>query len=101
MIDAIEDPVVRWVFEAQVDEESYHGMTGRYVVTKYCQTQHQQDEAAWAAQTTWRLLGEAAVDLAKFIKDGAYVPRPAITEHPAVTPPAKRVPRPLDRPADD
>jgi hypothetical protein len=101
MIDSIEDPIVRWVFEAQVDEEAYHGMTGRYVVTKYCQTQHQQDEAAWAAQTTWRLLGEAAVDLAKFIKDGAYVPRPAIAEHPAVTPPAKRVPRPLDQPADD
>ena len=62
-IKVIEDPIVRWVFEAQWDEESFHGMTGRYVVTKYCQSQLQQDEAAWAAQTTWRLLGTAADDL--------------------------------------
>ena len=96
-IDGIEDPIVRWVFEAQVDEEAYHGMTGRYVITKYCQTQAQQDEAAWAAQTTWRLLGEAAVDLAKFVKDGAFVPRPPLAEHPEVSLPKKLVPRTLDQ----
>ena len=77
-IKVIEDPIVRWVFEAQWDEESFHGMTGRYVVTKYCQSQLQQDEAAWAAQTTWRLLGTAADDLVKFIKEGEVTPRPEI-----------------------
>jgi hypothetical protein len=77
-IKVIEDPIVRWVFEAQWDEESFHGMTGRYVVTKYCQSQLQQDEAAWAAQTTWRLLGTAADDLIKFIKEGEVTPRPEI-----------------------
>jgi hypothetical protein len=50
-------------------------MTGRYVTTKYCQSQAQQDEAAWAAQTTWRLLGDAAGDLATFIKEGETVDR--------------------------
>jgi len=95
-IDAIDDPVVRWAFEAQTEEEAFHGMTGRYVVTKYCQTAHQQDEAAWAAQTTWRLLAEASVDLAKFVMDGQTVERPPIAAHPAVSPPAKRVPRTLD-----
>ena len=53
-------------------------MTGRYVVTKYCQSQLQQDEAAWAAQTTWRLLSTAADDLVKFIKEGEVTPRPEI-----------------------
>lgn len=77
-IKVIEDPIVRWVFEAQWDEESFHGMTGRYVVTKYCQSQLQQDEAAWAAQTTWRLLSTAADDLVKFIKEGEVTPRPEI-----------------------
>jgi hypothetical protein len=77
-IKVIEDPIVRWVFEAQWDEESFHGMTGRYVVTKYCQSQLQQDEAAWAAQTTWRLLSTAADDLIKFIKEGEVTPRPEI-----------------------
>jgi hypothetical protein len=77
-IEVIQDPIVRWVFEAQWDEESFHGMTGRYVVTKYCQTQLQQDEAAWAAQTTWRLLSTAADDLIKFIKEGEVTPRPEI-----------------------
>src|ERR1700730_6558399 len=74
-IEVIRDPIVRWVFEAQWEEESFHGMTGRYVTTKYCQSQAQQDEAAWAAQTTWRLLGDAAGDLATFIKEGETVQR--------------------------
>ncbi len=97
-VDVIKDPVVRWVFEAQLDEEHFHGMSGRYVITKYCQTQAQQDEAAWAAQTTWRLLAEGVGDLAKFVKEGAFVPRPALAAHPAVAAPKKRLPRALDRP---
>ncbi|MEA2626332.1 MAG: hypothetical protein QOD06_2377 [Candidatus Binatota bacterium] len=92
-IAAIEDPIVRWVFEAQEDEESFHGMTGRYVVTKYCQTQLQQDEAAWAAQTTWKLLGQAAVDLAQFVKEGESMERPPLEQHPAFAPPAKPLPK--------
>jgi hypothetical protein len=86
-IKVIEDPIVRWVFEAQWDEESFHGMTGRYVVSKYCQTQLQQDEAAWAAQTTWRLLSTAADDLVKFIKEGEIKPRPQIKSDPAMLKP--------------
>ena len=88
-IEVIKDPIVRWVFEAQWDEEAFHGMMGRYVVTKYCQSQVQQDEAAWAAQTTWRLLGEAAIDLNKFIKDGDVTPRPAIKNDPALRKPRR------------
>lgn len=97
-IDVIQDPVVRWVFEAQWDEESFHGMSGKYVITKYCQTKAQQDEAAWAAHTTWRLLGEAVNDLAKFIVDGEFIPRPPLEEHPAVEQPKRLVPRTFDRP---
>jgi hypothetical protein len=88
-IEVIKDPIVRWVFEAQWDEEAFHGMMGRYVVTKYCQSQVQQDEAAWAAQTTWRLLGEAAIDLNKFIRDGDVTPRPAIKNDLALRKPRR------------
>ncbi len=95
-IEVVQDPVVRWVFEAQWDEESFHGTCGRYVISKYCQTQAQQDEAAWAAQTTWRLLGEAVSDLAKFVKDGEFVPRPSLAEYSA-TAPAKPKARTFDR----
>ena len=98
-IDVVQDPVVRHVFEAQWDEEHFHGMAGRYVVTKYCQTQALQDEAAWAAQTTWRLLGDGVGDLAKFVRDGAFVERPALAEHPVLTESGRRVPRTLDRSA--
>ena len=97
-IDVIEDPVVRWVFEAQIDEEHFHGTSGRYVISKYCQTAAQQDEASWAAHTTWRLLAEGVTDLAKFVADGAFVPRPPLAEHPAVVTPTKVLPRTLDRP---
>ena len=100
-IDAIKDPIVRFVFEAQIDEEAFHGMTGRYVVTKYFQTAAQQDEAAWAAQTTWRILGEAAVDLAKFVKDGDATERPALDAHPAVVLPNRPIPRRLDSGTDE
>lgn len=99
-IEVVRDPVVRHVFEAQWDEEHFHGMSGRYVVTKYCQTQPLQDEAAWAAQTTWRLLGDGVGDLAKFVKDGAFVSRPALAEHPVLAESGRRVPRTLDHPED-
>src|SRR5262249_40638385 len=94
-IEGIQDRVVRHVLEAQWDEEHFHGMSGRYVITKYCQTQPQQDEAAWAAQTTCRLLGEGVGDLAKFVKDGAFVPRPEFEEHPAVAMSPRPAPRAL------
>ncbi|MGD9764004.1 MAG: hypothetical protein AB7V27_09845 [Candidatus Binatia bacterium] len=96
-MDVIEDPVIRWVFEAQWDEEHFHGTSGRYVITKYCQTAAQQEEASWAAHTTWRLLAEGVGDLAKFVKDGAYVPRPAFAEHPAAATERRAMPRTLDR----
>jgi hypothetical protein len=96
-IKSIQDPVVRFAFEAQWDEECFHGMTGRYVVTKYCQTQAQQDEAAWAVQTTWRLLGEGAADLAKFVKAGETVHRASLEQDPPAPSSKPRRPRTLDR----
>src|SRR5262249_29175544 len=94
-IEVVQDPVVRHVFEAPWDEEHFTGSRGKYVTPRYCQAQPQQDEAAWAAQTAWRLLAEGVGDLAKFVKDGAFVPRPAFEEHPAVATAPRPAPRAL------
>lgn len=85
----LKDPIVHHVFAAQEHEEAFHGYTGRYVVSKYCQTAAQQDEAHWAAQNTWRILGAAMEDLRRFMKDGEFVPIPPDGEYPRVGPPEK------------
>jgi len=96
-VKALQDPVVKWVFEAQEDEEAFHGMCGKYVVTKYCQTPELQAEAAWAVETTLRLEAEAFADLGKFVKDGITVPRPAPPDYSNGATRTRRMPRVLDQ----
>ncbi|MGD9763560.1 MAG: hypothetical protein AB7V27_07600 [Candidatus Binatia bacterium] len=94
MLRVIDDPIVRGPFEGQYDEERYHGLSGRYVVAKYCHDGALQEEGLWAAKISWNLLQQMAADLGKFVKDGSV-------EEMRPAPKYERLalPQPFDKPS--